>query len=219
MSDYLTDYKPGNSNVKVELDLKNYATKEELKNITHIDTSSFTLNTNLACLKTEVDKLDIPKLTTVPVDLAHLLKEVQEDFTKKTDFISLRTKIDKNETDNNNLEAKINNNDLLLKKSIASLKITVDEIDLIKYVLKSNYDTKFGNLELKITDISGLFQVSSFNSKVNELETKIKTAESKRNINNLATKSSLTAVENKISDVNSFIKKKRLCNRNNINKK
>ena len=207
MSDYLTDYKPGNSNVKVELDLKNYATKEELKNITHIDTSSFTLNTNLACLKTEVDKLDIPKLTTVPVDLADLLKEVQEDFTKKTDFISLRTKIDKNETDNNNLEAKINNNDLLLKKSIASLKITVDEIDLIKYVLKSNYDTKFGNLELKITDISGLFQVSSFNSKVNELETEIKTAESKPNINNLATKSSLTAVENKISDVNSFIKK------------
>ena len=56
MSVYLTDYKPGNGNVKVELDLKNYATKEELKNITHVDTSSFTLKTNLASLKTEVVK-------------------------------------------------------------------------------------------------------------------------------------------------------------------
>ena len=48
MSDYLTDYIPGNSNVKVELDLKNYATKEELKNSIHVDTSSFALKTNLA---------------------------------------------------------------------------------------------------------------------------------------------------------------------------
>ena len=56
MSDYLTDYKPGSINVKVELDLKNYAIKEDLKNITHVDTSSFALKTNL-----EVDKLDIPK--------------------------------------------------------------------------------------------------------------------------------------------------------------
>ena len=43
MSDYLTDYKPGKSNVKVELYLKNYATKEELKNTTHVDTSSLAL--------------------------------------------------------------------------------------------------------------------------------------------------------------------------------
>ena len=62
MGDYLTDYKPKSSNVKVELDLKNYATKEELKNITHVDTSSFALKTNLASLKPEFDKLDIPKI-------------------------------------------------------------------------------------------------------------------------------------------------------------
>ena len=74
MGDYLNDYNPGNSNVKVELDLKNYATKEELKNITHVDSSSFALKTNLALLKTEVDKLDIPKLKTVPIDLAELSK-------------------------------------------------------------------------------------------------------------------------------------------------
>ena len=95
MSDYLTDYKSRSSSVKLELDLKNYTTKEELKNITHVDTSSFALKTNLASLKTEIDKLDIPKLKTVPVDLADLTKEVQEDITKKTDFNSLKTIVDR----------------------------------------------------------------------------------------------------------------------------
>ena len=60
----------GNINVKV--DLSNYATKTDLKNVTHVDTSSFALKTNLANLKTEVDKLDIDKLTAVPVDLTKL---------------------------------------------------------------------------------------------------------------------------------------------------
>ena len=83
MDDYLTDYNPGNSNVKVELDLKNYATKEEFKNITHVDTSNFALKTNLASLKTEVDKLDIPKLITTSNDLAKLSNEAQKDFFKK----------------------------------------------------------------------------------------------------------------------------------------
>ena len=102
MPDYLTDYNPGNSNVKVELDLKNYATKEELKNITYVDTSNFALKTNLASLKSEVDKIDIPKLITGPKDLADLTLEVQKDFTKKTEFNSLKTKVDKNETDDDN---------------------------------------------------------------------------------------------------------------------
>ena len=69
MTDYLTDYNPGNSNVKVELDLKNYATKEELKKITHVDNNNIALKTNLTSLKTEVDKIDISKLITVPKDL------------------------------------------------------------------------------------------------------------------------------------------------------
>ena len=102
MSDYLTVYKSRNSNVKVELSLRNYITKEDLKNISHVDTSSFALKTNLGFLKTEVEKLDIPNLKTVPIDLADLTKEVQEDFTKKTDFNSLKTKVNKNETDNDN---------------------------------------------------------------------------------------------------------------------
>ena len=63
MSDYLTGYKSRSSSVKDELSLSNYATKEDLKYITHVDTSSFALKTNLPSFKTEVDKLDIPKLT------------------------------------------------------------------------------------------------------------------------------------------------------------
>ena len=113
--DYLTDYNPGNSNVKVELDLKNYATKEEIKNITHIGTNRFALKTNLALLKTEINKLDVPNLITTPTDLDKLTKEVQKDFTKRTDFNSLKTKVDKNETDNENLGSIVNKNDTAIK--------------------------------------------------------------------------------------------------------
>ena len=58
--------KPFNSHfgdsVKVKVDLSSYATKTDIKNISHDDTSSFALKTNLSSLKTEVDKLDIAKL-------------------------------------------------------------------------------------------------------------------------------------------------------------
>ena len=59
---------------------------------------------------------------------------------------------------------------------------------MTRYVKKSDYDTKVGTLELKMPDISGLLQTSTFNSKVGELENKIKTAESKPDIIGLATK-------------------------------
>ena len=72
--------------------------------------------------------------------------------------------------------------------------------------MKTVYDDKIGNLELKTPDIKGLLQVSSFNSKVNELENKIKTAENKPDISNLATKSSLITIENKIPDTEGIVK-------------
>ena len=65
-------------NVNVKVDLSNYATKKDLKNITHIDTSRFALKTNLANLKTEVDKLDIEILAPVPVDLSKLSDVVKK---------------------------------------------------------------------------------------------------------------------------------------------
>ena len=73
-------------NIKVELDLSNYATKTDLKDITHVDTSSFGSNTNLAALKTEVDKIIIDKLKTVPDDLTKLSNVVKNDVAKKTVF-------------------------------------------------------------------------------------------------------------------------------------
>ena len=207
MGDYLTDYRPRTNNVKVELSLSNYATKEDLKNITHVDTSSFALKSNLSALKTEVDRLDIRKLGTIPTDVAKLTNKVANDLVGKTDFNSLKTKVNENETDNDSLEIKVTNNHLTTESGINNLKIKVDRIDLTKYVLKSNYDTKIGNLELKIPDISGLLQTSSFNSKVTELENKIKTAVQKPHISNLANKTELKNVENKIPDSNAFVKK------------
>ena len=167
---------------------------------------------NLASLKTEVNKVDIPKLTTLPVDVAKLSNKVVNDLVEETDFNSLKTKVDKNETDNGNLKTKVNNTDTTTKTSINNLKTKFDNIDLTKYVLKSNYDTNIGNLELKIPDIKFLLQTSSFNSEVNELEYKIRSTEQKLNISNLATTSSVTAVLNKIPDVKGQRTKRRFFN-------
>ena len=80
----------GNINVKV--DLSNYAIKTDLKNATHIDTSSFALKTYLANLKTEVDKWDICKLAPVPVDLSKVSDVLKNDVVKKNVYDKLVAK-------------------------------------------------------------------------------------------------------------------------------
>ena len=70
MSNYFPPYNNSSKNIKVELDLSNYATKDDVKNITHVDVSSFASKTNLAALKTDVDKIDVDKLKTTPTNLA-----------------------------------------------------------------------------------------------------------------------------------------------------
>ena len=57
-------------NINIEVDLSNYATKTDFKNVTHVDTSSFALKSNLTSLKAEVNKLDIDKLVPVSIDLS-----------------------------------------------------------------------------------------------------------------------------------------------------
>ena len=74
--------------------MSNYATKTDIKNVTHVDTSRFALKTNLASLKTEVDKLDIDKLAPVPVDLSKLSDVVKNDVVKKTVYDKLVAKVD-----------------------------------------------------------------------------------------------------------------------------
>ena len=95
MSKYFPTYlseTSGIKNVTADVDLEGLATKDDLKSVTHVDTSSFALKSNLNALKTDVDKLDIPKLSTVPIDLSNLTKEVQKDFTKKIYFSALEKK-------------------------------------------------------------------------------------------------------------------------------
>ena len=95
MSQYFP--KPFNSHfgdsIKVKIDLSNYATKTDIKNISHVDTSSFALKSNLASLKTEVDKLDIDKLVPVLVDLSKLSDVVKNDVVKKTLYEKLAAKV------------------------------------------------------------------------------------------------------------------------------
>ena len=104
---YYPPCKSSSNNIKVELDLSNYATKNDLKNITHLDISSFASKTNLAALKSEVDKIDVDKLKTTPVDLAKLTNAIENDLVKKavynTKVTSIETQIaglTKNTVDN-----------------------------------------------------------------------------------------------------------------------
>ena len=84
MSQYFPKlYETFSGDINVKVDLSNYATKPETKNISHVDTSSFALKTNLANLKSEVDKLDIDKLGPVPTDLSKLSNVVKYDVVKK----------------------------------------------------------------------------------------------------------------------------------------
>ena len=145
MSTYYPPYKSSSSNIKVELDLTNYATKTDLKNITHTDVSSFASKTNLAALKTEVDKIDVDKLKTVPDDLAKLSHVVKNEVVKKTDFSAdnyvTRTKFS---TDTNALDDEIDKvnkkvpdvSNLATKSSVTILVRDLDDrIDKLKKYL------------------------------------------------------------------------------------
>ena len=79
MSQYfLKPYEPFGVDINVKVNLSNYATKTDIKSILHIDTSSFSLKSNLASLKTEVDKLDIDKLKSLPTNLSNLKSKVDK---------------------------------------------------------------------------------------------------------------------------------------------
>ena len=128
----------GNINVKV--DLSNYATKADIKNITHVDTSSFVLKTNLAGLKIEVDKLDIGKLVPVPVNLSKLSDLVKNDVVKKTVYDQLVAQV-------NNIDT----SDFVLKTNYQT-----DKTELEKKIPDFVKKTKLAELENKIPEVSSL---------------------------------------------------------------
>ena len=82
--DFPKPYEPLGGDINVKADLSNYATKADNTNISYVETSSFALKSNLASLKTEVDKLDIDKSVPVPVDLSKLSDTVKNNVDKKS---------------------------------------------------------------------------------------------------------------------------------------
>ena len=205
MSTYYPPYKSSSQNVKVELDLANYATKDDVKNITHVDVSSFASKTNLASLKTEVDKIDVDKLKTVPVDLAKLSNVVSNDVVKKTDYNTKVTSIE-------NQIARVTKNTLDNLAGITKLKAVDTSNFILKTKLASDVTTlenKIDTVNKKIPDISGLatktsltsyLQTSTFNSKVTEVENKITAAD-------IIAKSANTKANTIRSDLTGYVEK------------
>ena len=136
--------KPFNSHfgdsTKVKIDLSNYATKTDIKNISHVDTSSFALKANLANLKTEVDKLDIDKLAPVPVDLSKLSDVVKNDVVKKTVYDKLVAKVNNIDTIDFVLKTKYQTDKTEIENNIPDasdlVKKTNDSTKLLKYKIK-----------------------------------------------------------------------------------
>ena len=197
---YYPAYKSSSNNIKVELDFTNYATKTDLNNITHVDVSSYPPKTNLAALKTEVDKIDVDKLKTVPVDLGKLTNAVKNDLVKKTDYNTKVTSIE-------GQIARVTKNTIDNLADITKRKAIVTRS---KFSADTNtLDDKIDSVEKKIPDISGLatktslnayLQTSMFNSKVTEVENKIKAAD-------IIAKSAVTKGNTIKSDLTAYAKK------------
>ena len=143
MSQYFPKpYKQFGGDINATVDLSNYATKKDI-NITHVDTSNFALKTNLANSKTKVDKLNVDKLATVPVDLSKLNNVVKKDVVKKTVYDKLVVKVDNIDTSG------------LVKKTDYNTKITEIE-DKIPDSSDLATKTALTTVENKIPSITGL---------------------------------------------------------------
>ena len=109
-------YEPFGGDINFTVDLSNYATKTDLKNVTHADTLSFALKTSLASLKTEVDKLDIDKFEPVPVDLSKL-SDVVKNVVKKAAHDKLVAKVNNIDTSEFVLKTKYQTDKAELEKN------------------------------------------------------------------------------------------------------
>ena len=195
MSQYFPKpYEPFGGDINVKVNLSNYAIKTDLKNISHVDVSSFALKSYLTSLKTEVDKLDIDKLAPVPNDLSKLSNVVKNNVAIKTVYEKLITKVDNIDT----------------TKFVLKTTYDIDKSDAEKRanlaisILKNDPPATMSALaaaENKIPDANSLVTKTDLNAKITEIEGKI------HSITGLATNSTLTAVENKIPDASSLVKK------------
>ena len=169
--------------IKVKIDLSNYATKKDIKNISHVDSSSFALKRNLASLKTEVDKLDIDKLVPVPVDLSKLSDAVKNDVVQKIVYNKSAAKVNNIDTSDFVLKTKYNTDKTELEKKIPNVT------DFIK-------KTKFTELENKIRDVSNLATEAALTTVENKIPS----------VSNLVKKTDYSAkvtdIENKLNNHN-----------------
>ena len=205
MSQYYPPYRSSSNNIKVEQDVANYATKTDLKNITHVDVSIFASKTNLASLKTEVDKTDKDKLKTASTNLAKLTNAIENDLVKKAVY---NTKVTSTEAQ----IAGVTKNTVDNLADITKLKA----IDTNSFATRTKFsadtnalDDKIDGVEKKIPDISGLatktslndyLQTSAFNSNVTEVENKIKDAD-------IIAKAAVTKANTIRSDLTDYAKK------------
>ena len=139
---YYPPYRSSNNNIKVKLDLVNYATKTDLKNITQVDVSSFASKTNLAALNTEVDKIDADKLETTPTDLDKLTNAIEHDVVKKTDY---NTKV-------TSIEAQITGLTKNTVDNLADIK-KLKAIDTNSFVTRTKFSADTNSLDDKIDGV------------------------------------------------------------------
>ena len=168
----------------VNVDLSNYATKADIKNIAHVDTSSCALKTNLASLKTEVDKLDVDKLVPVPVDLNKLSDVVKNDVVKKIVFDKLVAKVNSIDTSGFVLKTKYDTDKSKLKNKIP------DTSGLVK-------KTKTTEIEGKVPNVTDIARKTALTTVENKIP----------NISGLATKAELNAIDEKIPNITGLISK------------
>ena len=171
MSQYFPKpYEEFSGDINVKVDLSNYATKADMKKKFTYWYIKFSIKNKLknkANLKTEVDKLNIDKLVPIPTDLSKLSNEVKNNIVKKDVY--------------DKLVAIVNN------------------INTSGFALKAKYDTDKSELENKVPDHSILVKKTDYNTKITDIDSKI------LDVSNLATKTALTTVENKIPNVSNLV--------------
>ena len=212
MSHYFPEpYRTFGRDINVKVYLSNYATKKDIKNVTHVDTSSFALKTNVAnlkaevdkldigklgslpnnlsILKTKVDKLDIDKLAPVPTDLSKLSDVVKNEVVKKTEYIA---KI-------KNIEDKIPDISNLVSKTILNTKMNEvkNEIPSITGLATTSALT---TVENKIPSISNLVKKTDYDTKIGEIENKMVSL----NIKIFSNKTKDIAIENELKKLKTF---------------
>ena len=176
MSQYFPNpFRSFGGNINAKVDLSNYATKTDLKKVTHVDTSSFALKANLASLKTEVDKLYIGKLAPVPVDWSKLSDGVKNDVVKNTVYDKLASKVNnidisdfvlktEYQIDKAKLENKISDvSDLVKKAKLAKLENKIPDISSFATI------TALTAVENKISDVGSLVKKTNYDRKISEI--------------------------------------------------